>query len=124
MLRGDTQMQVGGHAVMPGIVRGVEKRTTRPVVDGIVTGLPRKAVPSAATPTEKCHASATPVPHAAFGSGIYGEGAGEPGRHSAEPAKKTRGRPKRPETPPEKEAAVHGTTKGEMRKTARRAYEK
>ena len=123
MLRGDTQVQAGGHSVMPGIVRGVEKRTMRPIVDGIVSGLPRKAVPSAATPTETCMTSATKIPHAAFGSGVYGEGAGRPSAASAEP-KKGRGRPKRPETPPEKEAAVHGTTKGEMRKTARKAYEK
>lgn len=94
MQRGDTQMQ-GAH-VMGGIVRGVEKRTMRPIVDGIVSGLPRKAMPSAATPTEACRASATKVPHAAFGSGIYGEGAGQPGRHAAaEPEKKGRGRPKK-----------------------------
>ena len=117
MLRGDTQVQ-GAH-VMPGIVRGVEKRTMRPVVDGIVSGIPRKAVPSAATPTETCHASATKVPHASFGSGIFGEGAGQPARHSAEPEKKGRGRPKKAEA-----AEGDGTKKGEMRKTARKAYEK
>ena len=124
MHRGDTQQQVGGASVMGGIVRGVEKRTMRPIVDGIVSGIPRKAVPSAATPTETCMSSATKIPHAAFGSGVYGEGAGRPGHAKAEPEKKGRGRPKRPETPPEKEAAKHGTTKGEMRKTARKAYEK
>jgi hypothetical protein len=82
---------------MPGIVRGVEKRTMRPIVDGIVSGLPRKAVPSAATPTETCMSSATKIPHAAFGSGIYGEGAGRPGaaKAKAEPEKKGRGRPKK-----------------------------
>lgn len=95
MQRGDTQ-QVGGHSVMGGIVHGVEKRTTRPIVDGIVTGLPRKAKPSAATPTEKVMTScATKIPHAAFGSGIFGEGAGRPGHSKAEPEKKTRGRPKK-----------------------------
>lgn len=95
MQRGDTQVQ--GANVMSGIVRGVEKRTMRPIVDGIVTGLPRKAMPSAATPTEKVTTPcATKVPHAAFGSGIYGEGAGQPGRHAAaEPEKKGRGRPKK-----------------------------
>lgn len=95
MQRGDTQVQ--GGSVMGGIVRGVEKRTMRPIVDGIVSGVPRKAKPSAATPTEACMASATKVPHAAFGSGIYGEGAGRPGHAKAEPEKekKARGRPKK-----------------------------
>ena len=101
MLHGDSQKGVDS-----GLVRGVAKRTTRPIVDGIVTGVPRKAVPSAATPVSQCMSSATPTPQAAFGSGIFGEGAG--------PASKTHGaaRPK------------EGTTKGEPRKTARRAYEK
>lgn len=121
MQRGDTQVQ-GAH-VMAGIVRGVEKRTMRPIVDGIVSGLARKAKPSAATPTESCMASATKIPHAAFGSGVYGEGAGRPGRHSAEPEKekKARGRPKK-EADSEKEE--EGTKKGMMRKTARKAFEK
>jgi hypothetical protein len=99
MIRGDSQK------VDSGLVRGVPKHSVRPLVDGIVTGVPRKAVPSAATPVEKCHASATPIPHAAFGSGIFGEGAGA--------AAATRGA-----------AREHkGTTKGEPRKTARKAYE-
>ena len=93
MQRGDTQVQ--GAAVMGGIVRGVEKRTMRPIVDGIISGLPRKAKPSAATPTETCMPSATKIPHAAFGSGVFGEGAGRPGHSKAEPEKKTRGRPKK-----------------------------
>ena len=116
MHRGDTQQQVGGASVMGGIVRGVEKRTMRPIVDGIVSGIPRKAVPSAATPTETCMSSATKIPHAAFGSGVYGEGAGRPGHAKAEPEKKGRGRPKK--------AEGDGTKKGEERKTARKAYEK
>lgn len=121
MQRGDTQ-QVGGASVMGGIVKGVEKRTMRPIVDGIVSGLPRKAKPSAATPTETCMSSATKIPSAAFGSGVFGEGAGA-AKHSAhKPSmehegatvhKKVRGRPKK-----------EGTTKGEERKTARKAYEK
>lgn len=90
---------------MEGLVHGVPKHSVRPVVDGIVTGVPRKPRPALGTPTTACMSSATSVPHAAFGSGIFGEGAGA-ARHSAPtPAKK-------------------GTTKGEPRKTARKAYEK
>ena len=88
MIRGDTQI-----ASKDGLVRGVPKHSVRPVVDGIITGIARKAVPSAATPVEACHASATKIPHAAFGSGIFGEGAGA-AKHSA-PEKKPRGRPKK-----------------------------
>ena len=112
MQRGDTQ-QVGGASVMGGIVRGVEKRTMRPIVDGIVSGIPRKAKPSAATPVESCMISATQIDTAAFGSGIFGEGAGG---DNAAPEKKGRGRPKKEEG--------DGTKKGQERKTARKAYEK
>ena len=107
MLRGDTQ-------TMPGIYRGVPKHSTRPVVDGIVCGIPRRAHVPAATPTEAAPGtSATHVPKAAFGSGIFQEGAGPVGhgkphmsRHEVHPA------------------AGAGTKKGEARKTARKAYEK
>lgn len=99
MIRGDSQKPSDG------LVHGVPKHSVRPIVDGIVTGLPRVAKPSSATPVSQCHASATKVPHGAFGSGIFGEGAGA--SHSkAEPEKK------------------EGTKKGEPRKTARKAYEK
>lgn len=92
---------------MDGLVRGVPKHSVRPVVDGIVTGVPRNPRPALGTPTSGCMTSATKVPHAAFGSGIFQEGAGA--AHHSAPA-------------PEKKAK--GTTKGEPRKTARRAYEK
>lgn len=75
MQHGDTQK------VDSGLVRGVPKGSTRPVVDGIVTGVPRAAKPSAATPVSACKPSATPTPHAAFGSGIFGEGAGPAKAH-------------------------------------------
>ena len=88
MIRGDTQLNDKS-----GLVRGVPKHSVRPVVDGIITGIARKAVPSAATPVEACHASATKIPHAAFGSGMFGEGAGAAKAHAA-PEKK-RGRPKK-----------------------------
>lgn len=91
MLHGDTQRQPGH--MMAGVVTGVPKRTTRPIVDGIVTGCPRDPKPSVATPTQKPGAtSATKIPQAAFGSGIFGEGA----RASAPaPEAKGRGRPKK-----------------------------
>lgn len=77
MIHGDSQKADSG------LVRGVPKRTTRPIVDGIVTGVPRTAKPSAATPVSECHASATPTPQAAFGSGVFGEGAGAAKTHGA-----------------------------------------
>ena len=111
MIRGDTQL-----VAKDGLVHGVPKHSVRPIIDGIVTGIPRKAVPSAATPVSACMPSATPIPHGAFGSGVFGEGAGAAGSgHSSR---------HRPETPPEMEKKKHGTTKGEPRKTARKAYEK
>ena len=104
MMHGDTMRQPGG--MMPGIVTGVPKRTMRPIVDGIVSGLPRNPKPSVATPTQTPDGhSATKIPHAAFGSGMFGEGAGP------RTAEKKNGK------------AKEGTTKGEERKTARRAYE-
>lgn len=77
MRHGDTQKPDSG------LVHGIPKRSMRPLVDGIVTGIARKGVPSAATPVSQCASSATPTPQAAFGSGIFGEGAG--------PASKTHG---------------------------------
>lgn len=101
MIRGDTQVYSSG------IVSGVAKHSVRPLVDGIVTGLPRTAKPALGTPVAPVHACATQMPAAAFGSGVFGEGAG--------PAKSTHGAAKE----------MHkGTTKGEPRKTARKAYEK
>lgn len=93
--------------LMDGIVRGIPKRTTNPIVDGIVTGVPRVAKPPIATPTEKAPGhSATMMPKNSFGSGIFGEGAGMARGAKAAPEKK------------------EGTKKGDMRKTARKAYEK
>lgn len=109
MLHGDSQKPSDG------LVHGVPKHSVRPIVDGIVTGLPRVAKPSSATPVSQCYASATSIPAGAFGSGVFGEGAAA-AHHSS--------RHHRPETPPEKEKKKHGTTKGEPRKTARKAYEK
>lgn len=104
----------GDSQVMPGVYRGVPKHSTRPVVDGIVCGIPRRAHVPAATPMSGAPGdSATHVPKAAFGSGIFQEGAGPVGHG-------------KPATPHKKmHPAEHaGTKKGEPRKTARRAYEK
>ena len=94
--------------LMDGVVRGVPKRTMNPIVDGIVTGIPRVAKPPIATPTEKPPGPcATGVPRNAFGSGIFQEGAGPKPKGYTHGVKKE-----------------EGTKKGEVRKTARRAYEK
>lgn len=106
MMHGDTQ-------TMPGVYRGVPKHSVRPIVDGIVCGVPRRAHVPSATPLASAPGhSATLMPAASFGSGIFQEGAGptRAGRaskgHAAEPK------------------ADEGTKKGMPRKTARKAYEK
>ena len=86
------------HCLMEGIVTGVAKRSHNPVVDGIITGHPKVSMPSVKTPTTTVHAFATRTPHAAFGSGVFGQGAGPmAGRaeHAEEKKPKGRGRPKK-----------------------------
>ena len=103
MMHGDTQ-------TMPGVYRGVPKHSVRPIVDGIVCGVPRRAHVPSATPREAAPGhSATLMPAASFGSGIFQEGAG----------------PTKAGTPSKSHAPAHeGTKKGMPRKTARKAYEK
>ena len=93
---GDRQLGREHHRpTMEGIVHGVPKRSHRPVVDGIITGVPRTPMPSVKTPTTDCHASATRVPLAAFGSGIFQHSAGpSAGKHEAKEEKPKRGRKK------------------------------
>ena len=92
MIRGDTQVLRPGHHVLEGIVQGVPKHSKRPVVDGILTGVPRVAHPSIKTPTTDVQAFATRTPSAAFGSGVFQHSAG-PSAGVAE-AKPKRGRKK------------------------------
>ena len=88
MKHADTQL-----IAKDGLVHGIAKHSSRPLVDGIITGVPRVAKPPVATPVSSVAPSATAIPHAAFGSGIFGEGAGP--AKAAAPAKKARGRPKK-----------------------------
>ena len=98
--------------IMDGVVRGVPKATKNPIVDGIVTGVPRVAKPPIATPTEQAPGPcATQMPKNSFGSGVFQEGANVPKGHYASREHHGAAGPK------------HGTKKGEVRKTARRAYE-
>lgn len=97
--------------IMDGVVRGIPKATKNPIVDGIVTGVPRAAKPPIATPTEQAPGPcATMMPRNSFGSGVFGEGANVPRGHAGGKAMGA--------------AEPKGTKKGEVRKTARRAYEK
>lgn len=73
---------------MEGLVRGVPKHSVQPIVDGICTGIPRKPRPALATPVSAAAPSATKVPAAAFGSGMFGEGAGPAKGAARKPSKK------------------------------------
>lgn len=93
---------------MEGIVRGIEHHRHRPVVDGIVCGVPRKAHLKDSPDLHKVRPSATQSSAGVFGAGRTpeGEGNGRAGgmklAHKAEPS---------------------GTKKGMLRKTSRPAYE-
>jgi hypothetical protein len=61
---------------MDGIVTGVPKRSKKPVVDGIVTGVARDPRPDLKAPTSKCEAGATHKSADTFGSGLTPQGYG------------------------------------------------
>ena len=67
---------------MEGIVGGLEHKKHRPVVDGIVTGVPRKAHLRAAPEMHKIVPSATQSSEGVFGAGRTPQGQGDAGRHS------------------------------------------
>jgi hypothetical protein len=93
---------------MEGIIRGLEHHRHRPVADGIVCGVPRKAHLKDTPDMHKVRPSATQVSVGVFGAGRTPEGEGDARHggmklaHNAEPT---------------------GTKKGMLRKTSRRAYE-
>ena len=94
---------------MDGIVSGLEHKRHHPVVDGIVTGVPRKAHLKAAPEMSRCAPSATQNSEGVFGSGRTPEGDGDLKSkggiklaHKAEPT---------------------DSKKGMLRKGARMAYE-
>jgi hypothetical protein len=91
---------------MEGIVKGLEHKKHRPVVDGIVTGVPRKAHLKDSPDLHKCSPSATQSSEGVFGAGRTPEGDGN-AKH-AKLAHHSEG---------------DGTKKGMVRKTARKAYE-
>ena len=92
--------------LMEGIVRGLEHKKHRPVVDGIVTGVARKTHLKDTPDMHRVVPSATQSSEGVFGAGRTpeGDGNGKHGRlaHHAE---------------------GDGTKKGMPRKTARKAYE-
>ena len=61
---------------MEGIVRGLEHKKHRPVVDGIVTGVPRKAHLKDSPDLHKVAPSATQSSEGVFGAGRTPEGDG------------------------------------------------
>lgn len=65
---------------MEGIVGGIPKKTTRPVVDGIVEGVKRVQHSALPPPMEKVTASATKNAENTFGSGRTPQGMGNGGR--------------------------------------------
>lgn len=92
--------------LMPGIVSGLEHKKHRPVVDGIYTGVPRKAHLKCAPEMHRVHPSATQSAEGVFGAGRTPEGDG-----NAKGAKLAH------------HAEGDGTKKGMVRKTARKAFE-
>jgi len=63
----------GGH-LMDGIVGGLSRRVSPPVVDGIVRGITKDFNPALGGQMSRVDASATPTSRGAFGSGIFAEG--------------------------------------------------
>jgi hypothetical protein len=62
--------------VMPGIVVGVLKGTMKPVVDGIVCGVPRPKSESAVPDTMSVAPGATKMNTDTFGAGLTPQGVG------------------------------------------------
>lgn len=60
--------------LMDGIVTGLPRRVSPVIVDGIVRGISRNMNPSVAAETHKVVASATPNAKGSFGSGNFPEG--------------------------------------------------
>ena len=65
---------------MPGIVGGVPKGTMKPVVDGIVCGVPRPKKESAVPDTMSVAAGATKMGADTFGAGLTPQGVGNMGK--------------------------------------------
>ena len=61
---------------MPGIVTGVAKGSMKPVIDGIVCGVPKPKKESAVPDTLSVAAGATKVGSDAFGAGQTPQGVG------------------------------------------------
>ena len=99
-------MERRGH-LMDGILKGLEHKKHRPVVDGIVCGVPRKAHLKDSPDLHAVRPSATQFSEGVFGAGAKpeGDGDGKGGRKMAH------------------HAEGDGTKKGMPRKTARKAYE-
>lgn len=62
--------------LMDGIVSGIPKRSKKPVVDGIVTGIARDPRPDLKAPLTKCDPGATHKSADTFGSGLTPQGVG------------------------------------------------
>jgi hypothetical protein len=93
---------------MDGIVRGLEHKKHRPVVDGIVCGIARKSHLKAAPELHRVAPSATQNSEGVYGSGRTPEGDGDLKSRGIKLAHHAEG---------------DGTKKGMVRKTARLAYE-
>jgi len=63
----------GGH-LMDGIVSGISRRVSPPVVDGIIRGVTRETHPGLGGEMSRVSASATHTDRGAFGSGIFAQG--------------------------------------------------
>ena len=64
----------GGGTLMDGIVGGLSRRVSPPVVDGIVRGLGKDTTPGLGGQMSRVAASATPQERGSFGSGAFPQG--------------------------------------------------
>jgi len=62
------------NGLMDGIVGGIARRVSPPVVDGIIRGIAKNPNPDLGGQMSKVSASATPADRGTFGSGAFPQG--------------------------------------------------
>ena len=69
------EMKHHGGTLMSGIVVGLTKRISPPIVDGIIRGIPKRASQGMNGQVSSVKPSATKDTTGAFGAGVFAEGA-------------------------------------------------
>jgi hypothetical protein len=68
------EMKHSGSTLMEGIVGGLTRRVSPPVVDGVVRGCPRNMNPGLGGNMSRVDPGATPQARGSFGSGAFAQG--------------------------------------------------